>query len=437
MRRDDVHYVALAFSDLPAPDGHRRRPRTGCGGPASTGGSGSAQGTFPDHPWRVVPAVVGAGAQGPVLRADRRAARRGDHVAAGNPWRGTELGLPLHLDPGLHLRPVGPVHARLRPRGQRLLLLHPRRLPGQPQRPADHVRRRRRAAPGGGHPRPPDRLRRRPAGADRQRRLQPAAARRLGCPARLDLPAHPLPRADARGAVADRHRAGRAGRGALAGAGPRHLGGARRAAALHRVQDHVLGGAGPRRPAGPAARLATTSPTSGRRSPTRSTPTSWPTASTSAACWSSGTAPTPWTRPCCSPRWSGSCRRTTRGSGPPCWPSPTSSPTTGWCCATGWRRPTTVWPARRAPSPSARSGWCRRWWRSARTSGPTALCERLLSHASILGLYAEELDPVTGRHLGNFPQAFTHLALINAVTHVIRAEERRRSHGFAPANRQA
>ncbi len=51
------------------------------------------------------------------------------------------------------------------------------------------------------------------------------------------------------------------------------------------------------------------------------------------------------------------------------------------------------------------------------------LCERLLSHASSLGLYAEELDPRSGRHLGNFPQAFTHLALINAVMHVIRAEE--------------
>jgi GH15 family glucan-1,4-alpha-glucosidase len=51
------------------------------------------------------------------------------------------------------------------------------------------------------------------------------------------------------------------------------------------------------------------------------------------------------------------------------------------------------------------------------------LCERLLSHASPLELYAEELDPHTGRHLGNFPQAFTHLALVNAVMHVIRAEE--------------
>ena len=52
------------------------------------------------------------------------------------------------------------------------------------------------------------------------------------------------------------------------------------------------------------------------------------------------------------------------------------------------------------------------------------LCEKLLSYASPLGLYAEEIDPRTGRHLGNFPQAFTHLALINAVMHVIRAEER-------------
>jgi GH15 family glucan-1,4-alpha-glucosidase len=50
------------------------------------------------------------------------------------------------------------------------------------------------------------------------------------------------------------------------------------------------------------------------------------------------------------------------------------------------------------------------------------LCEKLLSYASPLGLFAEEIDPRSGRHLGNFPQAFTHLALINAVMHVIRAD---------------
>jgi alpha,alpha-trehalase len=50
------------------------------------------------------------------------------------------------------------------------------------------------------------------------------------------------------------------------------------------------------------------------------------------------------------------------------------------------------------------------------------LCEKMLSYASPLYLYAEEIDPKSGRHLGNFPQAFSHLALINAVMHVIRAD---------------
>ena len=45
-------------------------------------------------------------------------------------------------------------------------------------------------------------------------------------------------------------------------------------------------------------------------------------------------------------------------------------------------------------------------------------------YASPLQLYAEQIDPGSGRHLGNFPQAFTHLALINAVVHIITAERR-------------
>jgi GH15 family glucan-1,4-alpha-glucosidase len=53
------------------------------------------------------------------------------------------------------------------------------------------------------------------------------------------------------------------------------------------------------------------------------------------------------------------------------------------------------------------------------------LCERVLGYGSPLGLYAEEVDPRTGRHLGNFPQAFTHLALINAIIHVIQGDEQR------------
>ena len=62
------------------------------------------------------------------------------------------------------------------------------------------------------------------------------------------------------------------------------------------------------------------------------------------------------------------------------------------------------------------------------------LCERLLGYASPLKLYAEEIDTKNGRHLGNFPQAFTHLALINAVVHVIRAEEADAAGRFQPAH---
>jgi GH15 family glucan-1,4-alpha-glucosidase len=51
------------------------------------------------------------------------------------------------------------------------------------------------------------------------------------------------------------------------------------------------------------------------------------------------------------------------------------------------------------------------------------LMERLLRVASPLGLFAEEFDAGTGRHLGNFPQAFSHLALVNAAMRLV-VEER-------------
>jgi GH15 family glucan-1,4-alpha-glucosidase len=51
------------------------------------------------------------------------------------------------------------------------------------------------------------------------------------------------------------------------------------------------------------------------------------------------------------------------------------------------------------------------------------LMERLLRVGSSLGLYAEEFDAATDRHLGNFPQAFSHLALIEAAARIILAEQ--------------
>ncbi len=50
------------------------------------------------------------------------------------------------------------------------------------------------------------------------------------------------------------------------------------------------------------------------------------------------------------------------------------------------------------------------------------LMERLVKVASPLGLYAEEFDVDTGRHLGNFPQAFSHLAAVEAAARIILAD---------------
>src|SRR5262250_8326 len=57
------------------------------------------------------------------------------------------------------------------------------------------------------------------------------------------------------------------------------------------------------------------------------------------------------------------------------------------------------------------------------TERARALCQKLLSFAGPLQLYAEEIDNTTGEHLGNFPQAFTHLSLIEAVSLLIELEQ--------------
>jgi GH15 family glucan-1,4-alpha-glucosidase len=49
------------------------------------------------------------------------------------------------------------------------------------------------------------------------------------------------------------------------------------------------------------------------------------------------------------------------------------------------------------------------------------LFDRLLGLANDVGLYAEEYDPVARRFLGNYPQAFTHLALV-AAAHTLAPE---------------
>ncbi|WP_036486360.1 glycoside hydrolase family 15 protein [Myxosarcina sp. GI1] len=74
--------------------------------------------------------------------------------------------------------------------------------------------------------------------------------------------------------------------------------------------------------------------------------------------------------------------------------------------------------------------------RAGRTSEAIAYYEGILARSSSLGLFAEELDPKTGAHLGNFPQAFSHLGVISVAVSLAHAGEvgTVRSHHVEAAN---
>ena len=151
-------------------------------------------------------------------------------------------------------------------------------------------------------------------------------------------------------------------------------------------------------------------------------PTSSSTASATAACCASTTRPTRSTRRRCSPRSSGSCLATTSACTSRCWRVAEELTQDGF-----------VLRYRTEETDDGLSGEegtfliCSFWLVSAlaivgEKQRAHDLMERLLRIASPLGLYAEEFDVATGRHLGNFPQAFSHLALIEAAGRIIFAE---------------
>src|SRR5690606_8833047 len=66
---------------------------------------------------------------------------------------------------------------------------------------------------------------------------------------------------------------------------------------------------------------------------------------------------------------------------------------------------------------------------TGRTAEATELLDRLVGLANDVGLLAEEHDPVTGRMLGNFPQAFSHVGLVTTalnLTEAVGPTQRRR-----------
>jgi GH15 family glucan-1,4-alpha-glucosidase len=81
------------------------------------------------------------------------------------------------------------------------------------------------------------------------------------------------------------------------------------------------------------------------------------------------------------------------------------------------------------PQAEGAFGICSAWVTEHLAGGGGSLAEaerwfrQFLGYANDLGLYAEEIDPVTGAALGNFPQAYSHVGLISAALAI---EARRR-----------
>ena len=198
--------------------------------------------------------ALGPGGQGSDVHADRGDGGRVDDLAARDPGRRAQLGLPLHLDARFHVHAPGAPLPQPRLGGRRVHAVR-RRSGGERRRWApDHVRDRRAARPHRVHARRTLRLRRSPSGARGERGVRPAPERCLRRRARLHPAAHAAQRAIAAAVVADRPDPGRVCHGGLAQPGPGDLGGPGRATALRVVEADVLGRPGSCVQAGPHPR---------------------------------------------------------------------------------------------------------------------------------------------------------------------------------------
>ncbi len=346
-------------------------------------------------------------------RLDRR---RADVRSARDDRRRAQLGLPLHLDPRLVVHALRPHAARLHGRGGGVHALDRGALRGARagRLAPDHVRHRRPSRAPRGDAAPPRGLHGLASGAHRQRRLRPASARHLRRADGLGLPVRQVRLADLARRLDERRPADRLGVRELAAAGRGHLGGARRAPRVPLLARDVLGGDRPRHPPREQALV----PGAARRwYETRDTIYSdiyerfWDPARRGfvqhpgAATFDAAALLMPLVRfiSPTDPRWLSTLRGIEQEL---------VSDSLVYRYRLGERFSDGL------TGQEGTFSMCSFWYveclsRMGDLQKARFFFEKMLGYANHLGLYGEELGP-RAQHLGNFPQAFTHLALISA-----------------------
>ena len=127
---------------------------------------------------------------------------------------------------------------------------------------------------------------------------------------------------------------------------------------------------------------------------------------------------------CC--RWSGSSTATTRGCSAPSRRSRRTCCTRVCCCRYRTESGVDGIPGGEHPFLACSFWLVSAYAAAGRLDDAHALFDRLVGLRNDVGLLSEEYDPVRERMVGNFPQAFSHLALVQAAFHLADADARAR-----------